>query len=124
MELARKPYQETQQDQSKTDRLVWVFPLRLQDGSPIPYSSKESEIAQEVREKKAQKLSLDELTQKAKNAPKKAGERTVTSTQRERDPYVSMLAKRNTNGKCDLCGVKAPFIDKKGMPYLETHHIL
>jgi 5-methylcytosine-specific restriction protein A len=124
VELAGKPYQETQPDQSKTDRLVWVFPLRLHDGPPIPYSSKEFEIAQEVREKKAKKLSLDELTQKAKNAPKKAGERTVTSIQRERDPYVSMLAKRNANGKCDLCEGEAPFLDSKGMPYLETHHIV
>jgi 5-methylcytosine-specific restriction protein A len=55
VELAGKPYQETQPDQSKTDRLVWVFPLRLHDGPPIPYSSKEFEIAQEVREKKAKK---------------------------------------------------------------------
>ena len=67
---------------------------------------------------------MDELTQKAKNAPKKAGERTVTSIQRERDPYVSMLAKRNANGKCDLCEGEAPFLDSKGMPYLETHHIV
>ena len=43
--------------------------------------------------------------------------------QYERDPYVSQLTKLRANGKCDLCEEPAPFIDKNGNPYLETHHI-
>ena len=121
--LAGKPYQETQPDHDKLDRQVWVFPLRLKDGAPMPVSGDDFEIAQAIREKKAKKLTLEELSHKAQIAPKKAGERTVTSTQRERDPYVSLLAKHKANGKCDLCGEQAPFNDSKGTPYLETHHI-
>lgn len=123
VELASFPYKETQPDQSQNDRLVWVFPLRLHDGSPTPVSTQEFETTQIVREKKAKKLSDSELTIKAQKAPKKAGERTVTSTQHERDPYVSMLTKRRANGFCELCGMEAPFQDAKSQPYLETHHI-
>jgi 5-methylcytosine-specific restriction protein A len=122
--LAGKPYQEIQPDQNKVERTVWVFPLMIKDGSPIPVTSKEFEHSKEVREKKAKKLSLEDLTQKAKNSPRKAGERTVTSTQRERDPYVSLLTKRKANGKCELCKKEAPFSDSTGEPYLETHHIV
>lgn len=28
------------------------------------------------------------------------------------------------NGKCKLCNKDAPFIDKNGIPFLETHHII
>lgn len=121
--LAGKPYQEIQPDQNKLERQVWVFPLRLKDGSPIPVSDEAFKLAQAIRDRKAQMLTLEELSHKAKSAPKKAGERTVTSTQRERDPYVSLLAKYMANGICDLCGEQAPFVDSKGKPYLETHHI-
>jgi 5-methylcytosine-specific restriction protein A len=123
IKLAGPPYQETQQDESKTDRLVWVFPLRLQDGSPVPVNNQEFLSSQAVRIRKAKKLSDEELLTKAKKAPKKAGERTVTGTQYERDPYVSMLTKRRANGVCELCNHDAPFKDSKGQPYLETHHI-
>ena len=123
IKLAGPPYQETQQDESKTDRLVWVFPLRLQDGSPVPVNNQEFLSSQAVRIRKAKKLSDEELITKAKKAPKKAGERTVTGTQYERDPYVSMLTKRRANGVCELCNHNAPFKDSKGQPYLETHHI-
>ena len=44
--------------------------------------------------------------------------------QYSRDPYISELAKRLANGKCELCGKPAPFKDSKGKPYLETHHVV
>lgn len=50
-------------------------------------------------------------------------ERTVTTTQKDRDPYVSEHVKRRTKGICDLCNNPAPFKDKKGKPYLESHHV-
>lgn len=40
-----------------------------------------------------------------------------------RNRYISEFAKRRANGICQLCGKPAPFIDQKGRPYLETHHI-
>ena len=41
-----------------------------------------------------------------------------------RDRYVCEYAKRRAKGVCQLCGQPAPFKDKNGMPYLETHHII
>ncbi|WP_076119905.1 HNH endonuclease [Paenibacillus odorifer] len=40
-----------------------------------------------------------------------------------RNPFVSLLAKKMAKGICQLCACPAPFVDKKGEPYLETHHI-
>lgn len=47
--------------------------------------------------------------------------RTVTYV---RDKYVSEYAKIRARGICQLCGEPAPFLDKNGRPYLETHHII
>jgi 5-methylcytosine-specific restriction protein A len=41
----------------------------------------------------------------------------------ERNEYVTAYAKRRANGRCDLCGERAPF-EVKGVPFLECHHIL
>jgi 5-methylcytosine-specific restriction endonuclease McrA len=41
-----------------------------------------------------------------------------------RNPYVAELAKRKAKGICQLCKNPAPFNDKDGKPYLETHHIV
>ena len=121
--LAEDPYTEVQPDQDKIDRKVYVFPLTLDKSSPAPVKNTEFVKAQSIREKKAKKLSDEELMQKASKAPKKAGERTVTGIQYERDPYVSRLTKRRAKGICELCEQPAPFMDAKGEPYLETHHV-
>jgi len=121
--LAENPYTETQPDQDQIDRKVYVFPLTLDNSSPAPVKNTEFVKAQSIREKKAKKLSDEELMHKASKAPKKAGERTVTGTQYERDPYVSRLTKRRAKGICELCEEPAPFTDAKGEPYLETHHV-
>ena len=42
----------------------------------------------------------------------------------KRNPYISEYAKLRARGMCQLCGNKAPFNDKKGKPYLESHHII
>ena len=77
-----------------------------------------------IREKKASKLSDSELEKRAKSAPHKAGERDVVTRQFERSPYVVQHAKRRAKGICELCKAPAPFINAKGEPYLETHHII
>lgn len=50
--------------------------------------------------------------------------RAVEYNTYDRNPYVSAAAKRRANGKCQLCGKSAPFLDPHGQPYLETHHII
>jgi len=121
--LVGAPYTETQPDQNKTDRKVFVFPLRLVEGAPTPISDSEFTKSQAAREKKARRLTDSELEKRAARAPRKAGERTVTSLVYERDQYVSRTTKRRARGICELCKQPAPFKDKNGDPYLETHHI-
>ena len=41
-----------------------------------------------------------------------------------RNADVSRMTKDRANGICQLCCMPAPFKDKKGEPYLETHHIV
>lgn len=50
--------------------------------------------------------------------------KSVISETYVRDPYISKAAKIHANGFCTLCKKVAPFQDKCGNPYLETHHII
>ncbi len=77
-----------------------------------------------VKQRKARKLSTRELRARASSAPKRTGTRNVKSQQHERDEYVAEYAKRQALGKCQLCRNEAPFANKKGEPYLESHHIV
>jgi 5-methylcytosine-specific restriction enzyme A len=117
VELVQDPYTEFQ-----AGRTVWMFPLRVVGNKyMIPVTllmEKEAE-----KEKEAQKLNDQDLLNRANNADR-LGERYTTSKTFDRDPYVSEYVKRRANGFCDLCGNPAPFVDKKGRPYLESHHII
>lgn len=57
------------------------------------------------------------------SAPAAMRSQTVRNTF-VRDRYVSEYAKRRANGYCQLCGSPAPFLDKDGKPFLETHHVI
>ena len=51
------------------------------------------------------------------------GRRSVTSNTFIRSAEVIKETKRRANGICQFCNKPAPFVDKKGNPYLEVHHI-
>jgi len=116
VELIEDPYTEVQ-----AGRTVWLFPLRVVGNKYIIPEEllKEKEVE---KERDAKKLSDQDLFKRAKNADR-LGQRYTTSKTFDRDPYVSEYVKRRANGCCDLCRNPAPFIDKKGRPYLESHHI-
>ncbi len=65
----------------------------------------------------------EEIKQKALTAPKNCDSSITTCTQYNRNKYVIEYAKRRANGNCQLCNNEAPFVDDKGNPYLEAHHI-
>lgn len=124
VKLSDKPYIEKQPDLEKNFRDVWIFPLELIDNTHTPLISDEQFKKKiEIIEKKAKKLSLEDLNEKILSAPKTPGSRDVVSKQYDRNPYVAEYAKRRANGKCELCNVYAPFNDKHGEPFLEVHHI-
>jgi 5-methylcytosine-specific restriction enzyme A len=124
VELASEPYQEYQLDENGDNRLVWIFPIRLKRNQrKIAIPAKLVNLKNEQREKKAKKLSDNELEKRAKTSSGKSGRRTTTSTTYERDPYVTEFAKRWAKGICQLCEQPAPYANKKGEPHLHTHHI-
>lgn len=69
-------------------------------------------------------LPNDELERVAEKAPRRPKTVLVETTVFVRDQTVSVYAKRRANGRCDLCGKNAPFMDAQGKPYLECHHIV
>jgi len=82
-------------------------------------------IGEEIEENVVPSLSDEFIKEIAKSREsREVKTRTVTSVQKTRDPYISEYAKRRANGICQLCGNPAPFVDSKGKPYLETHHII
>lgn len=123
VKLAGTPYQERQPDKNGNPRNVWVFPLKLVEGAE-PLALPEPLIIKkrEQQEKNARKLTDKELEKRAKQS-RGVGTRQTSATTYERNPYVAEFAKRRAKGICQLCDSPAPFKDKKGQPYLETHHI-
>ena len=124
VKLSNKPYSETQPDKNGLDRIVFVFPLKLTSDEKPLLKKSEIDNLRHVKEKKAIRLSDDELEKRALKSIKKAGNRTVSTTQHDRSPWISEHIKRKAKGVCQLCIQKAPFLNKKGVPYLETHHII
>ncbi len=123
VKLADKPYQEEQPDENGEPLRVWIFPLKVIDS--IPTISKEKlELKLKHQRKRVNKLADDELKKRAKYAKKEACSRQVITKNYERDTYVAEYARRRANGICQLCNNLAPFIDKDGIPFLETHHIV
>ena len=123
--LAGDPYQENQPDENGHMRKVWMFPLRTITAGASTISAEEFTITQDRKRQQAENMSFEALKRAAKaNSTDKPGTRTISSVERVRDPYVSEFTKRIADGKCQLCGEKAPFLDRKGRPYLETHHVV
>ncbi len=122
--LEEKPFQEEQEDIKGNKRNVWIFPLRLIDYPEEPLITEEEFIKkQEELEKTIKKLSREDIENKVKQSSGKSKLKRIATKVYERDPYVSLLAKINANGICQLCGEEAPFENKEGEPYLEVHHI-
>jgi 5-methylcytosine-specific restriction protein A len=121
--LCGKPYQENQKDDSGNMRKVWMFPLSTSKHITVTKSAYDACL--ETQEKKTKFLNSEELEKKAKeHSTKRAAHRSVVSNTYIRDPYVAEYAKERAHGICQLCGKPAPFNDKDGRPYLESHHIV
>ena len=95
--------------------VLQVLRAALSSLNPVPKT--DEELAEEMTLKELEKTA-------AKRSSKAVEQKEVTTKQYSRDPYISELAKRLANGKCELCGLPAPFKDSKGKPYLETHHVI
>lgn len=125
VELASKPYQETQKGEDGKDRKVWIFPVALASRSAPPVSLEDLKIEEEILAKKAHSLSDADLRKRASNGGStKVGVRAAITQQYQRNPWVAEFALRRAAGHCELCNEPAPFAKKSGEPYLEVHHIV
>ena len=120
------PYQEEQPGEDGRKRKVWIFPVKLKRSEEATLISKDI-IEQNFfeKQKKARRLSDAEVKARAEQGgTKNVGSRNAAVTKYERNPYVAEYAKRRAKGICELCEQKAPFSNKNGELYLETHHIV
>jgi 5-methylcytosine-specific restriction enzyme A len=117
--------QESQPDDNGDQRMVFVFPLKpTASGAAVVPTAEQMDRIRQRRSKQLREKTIEELWKLAQaGGKKKVGERTVSTTQYERNEAVSELVKRLADGHCDLCGEAAPFRSKVG-PYLECHHIV
>ena len=121
--LNGSPYQETQPDDNGNLRRVWMFPLVTTEKQSITQNELDEYVKKQI--KKTQGLSTSEFRQQAiKHRTKVGSSRSVTSNTYIRDEFISEYTKRCANGICELCENNAPFRDKNGNPYLESHHIV
>lgn len=121
--LSEKRYQATKPDKDGLMRKVWIFPLTLVSDGSVP----EEYIAEYEKEKKKQvkKLSIDQLKNQAvKSSSKTSSYRHAISKQYIRNQSIARYTKLKANGICELCEKPAPFFDKDGEPYLESHHVV
>lgn len=124
IELAETPYQADQYDINGNERKVWIFPIR----SKTEFAFVKREVVEKNVKSKTEEIvqmAFDELKRKAiAHQTTKVPNRKTVSTTYIRDPYIARYARLRANGKCQLCGQSAPFIDLNGDPYLESHHIV
>ena len=125
VELYGSIFQSEEIDANGNLRTVIKFPLKRVDSSKeivIDYGDIETSISE--KSKALKNLSSAEIKSKAKSIDYPTVSKEVKTTYRERNQYISEYTKERAKGICDLCGKEAPFRDKNGKPYLESHHVI
>jgi len=126
VELAGTPFQSEETDINGNLRKVIKFPLRRVDSSKSIVVDIEDVLKSEQEKvKEVRKYTIDEIREKANKAENhNTSTKEVKTVYRERNQYISEFTKERAKGICDLCEKEAPFKDKNGRPYLETHHVI
>ena len=123
--LDDEPYFEEEKDLDGNLRKVIKFKLKVKTLVDEVYISEENFIEETIQKEKAvDKLSTDKLAELAVNADNETKSVKVVSEQYVRDIKVKQYTLRRADGKCDLCNEEAPFVNSKGEPYLESHHVV
>lgn len=120
--LSEEPYPEQQIDKNGTLRKVYIFPLKLISQRELQLADVKS--VQKSKDQLLLKASDEDVFVKASGAEKSPSRYRIKSIGFNRDLYVSEYAKRSAKGICQLCELPAPFKDKYGNPYLESHHVV
>lgn len=126
VELAGPIFQAEEIDAEGNLRTVVKYPLRRKDNKANVIIDIES-VKQSEKEKikEVQRHSIEDIKNKAKAVElKDVSTKEVKTIYRERNQYVAEYTKNRAKGICDLCGKEAPFKDRDGKPYLESHHVI
>ena len=123
VELVSEPYQVYEEDINGNKRKVWKFPIRKVNSS-LPISEKQLLNLEENIQNEVKSFSGEQIKEKALSVDGKVEAKPVITVHRSRNAYVSKYVKTRAQGKCDLCGMDAPFISKDNTPYLESHHVI
>ncbi len=126
VKLIGAPYQSEEPDINGKVRKVIKFPLkRIEQTKSLLIDIEDIENSEKEKLKEVRKLNSIEIKNKAKIANfENVTIKEVKTIYRERNQYISEYTKERANGKCDLCEKEAPFKDKNGRPYLESHHVI
>lgn len=76
----------------------------------------------EQEEAEARILSQKKLAEYANRGAQRRSRREVKIVY-YRNPYLKELVKSIADGRCQMCHINAPFVDKEQKPYLEEHHV-
>ena len=92
-------------------------------------NNKEINLIEEIDQSDESELRLKDISKDAiiyylKNYKGESKAKQVVSSKYDRSKVLSSYVKEQACGICQLCEKAAPFIDKNGMAYLETHHII
>jgi 5-methylcytosine-specific restriction enzyme A len=116
---------EDRPDVAGNQRKAIIFELDV-DNSTGREPVQQDTIGSPASKKRTLKLwsrPLDEVrrmaTTRAKSDAKPQERRAIV---RLRSESVRVYVLRRSDGICECCGTKAPFITRKGRPYLEPHH--
>jgi 5-methylcytosine-specific restriction protein A len=101
-----------------------MFPLRSKspDSMPPPTLKELAEIRAN-RQKALGKMPVEELRNRAAQTDKRPPTRTAQTEEFVRNEAVAAYVKKAAHGSCDLCHQDAPFLNRRGEPYLECHHV-
>jgi 5-methylcytosine-specific restriction protein A len=124
VELARKPYISRQQGEDGASRQVWIFPLKILQNNQGEIDKKIIGDFEKREQKAARKLSIKELKAKASSAGSPGSSRLTKTTSYIRNQHIAEYTRKIANGICQLCNQPAPFKDRSGNPFLESHHII
>lgn len=126
VKLAGTPYQSEEADINGAIRKVIKFPLkRLDQTKSLIIDIEDIEKSENEKLKEVRKFDSSKIKNRAKIAESEnISTKEVKTIYRERNQYIAEYTKERANGVCDLCGKEAPFKDKNGRPYLESHHVI
>ncbi len=109
---------EERSDSEDKSRKAIVFELEV-----IGQTNAPREEAPAQSEKNLDRLTMEELREAArKTAPLSATPKQRQTIVHYRSEAVKRVVLRRSKGKCEGCEQAAPFLTKKGKPYLEPHH--